>query len=875
MATENIRVKVTVDSQQADRELNGLKNAVGGLLGLLAGRELIQFGDSLIGLRNKLTAFSSSQEEANAKFAQIAEIAGRSRSNLQATGDLYNKMAIAADGLGLSTDQVGQITETFTKSLKVGGASANESASAILQFSQAMGSGVLRGEEFNAVFEASSSTMMDIADALGVPIGQMRKLAEEGRLTSSVIAQALERMADSVDEKFAKTIPTIGDALENIRTAAGVALTELAQDGNSPAGAMAALGQSLLKLSEDVPALTAAIKDLVNILGILGFAFVAFKAIGAVTGAVNVFQTALKGGSATMGAFGKNIKGIGGSFRAIKGAIFDATGGVGKFIQQALRNKQVVTVLLRVKQVFFSLIAIIGNVLKIFLRFAGIVGVIIGVAQAIDFLVERFFGFSIIDTYVMPLVNGLFAKLREFAEFVGIMDKKLTKGGRGGGRAPSDDPLRAATNNADLPPIVIPDAAPSGRGSGKSAADIAKEQAELARSVAEARREIQLQSEAYRRNVEEIQSNIQFQRDQIGVTEEQILVNQALRDFNANYAAEERGMVEQMARIRAAGSIASAEERAELEELTVALTRLRTSRDADIAAIRAGTTALFEETRAFEVNRNARQAIMDVGAEGANFRRQLEQQQQLNLAENDLVRQRLQMQFQMEQTHLDAVLELRKRYAGQEIPAVELAALEEIRAVRQAEFDLNQQYLQQDFDSRRTFAAGWAEAAQQAVNRISETVADQGAYAKRIFETITGGFTDSIMKFVETGKLSFKDLFKTLMMEIIKMQMNKLFLSIFGKGGPAGSLFAGLFAEGGRVPSGKYGIVGERGPELVRGPANVIGTDETAAMMGGGGITQVTYNISAVDSRSFKDLVASDPAFIYNVTRAGARKIPR
>jgi hypothetical protein len=276
-----------------------------------------------------------------------------------------------------------------------------------------------------------------------------------------------------------------------------------------------------------------------------------------------------------------------------------------------------------------------------------------------------------------------------------------------------------------LPPIVIPEA--TGRGSGKTAAELAQEQAELARSVREARREIQLQSESYRRNVEQIQSTIQFQRDQIGVTEEQLLVNQALRDFNDNYAAEERSMVEQMARIRAAGSVATAEERAELQELQVALTSLRASRDADTAAIRAGTTALFEETRAFEVNRNARQAIMDVGAQGEGFRRQLEQQQQLNLAENDLVRQRLQMQFAMEQTHLDAVLELRKRYAGQEIPAVELAALEQIRAVREAEFNLNQEYLEADFNSRRTFAAGWAEAAQQAVNRITETVADQGA----------------------------------------------------------------------------------------------------------------------------------------------------
>lgn len=874
MATERINVKVTVDAKQADREIGGLTNAIGGLLGLLAGRELIQFGDDLIGLRNQLNAFSKSAGEANAKFAQVAQIAGRSRASLTATGDLFNKLSIAANGLGLSTNQVGQITETFTKSLQVGGATANESASAILQFSQAMGSGVLRGEEFNAVFEASSSTMMDIAAALGVPIGQMRKLAEEGKLTADVIAQALLRMNDSVEAKFAKTIPTISGALENLRTAAGVALTELAQEGNTPAGAMAALGQSLLALSKDVPALTAAIKDLVNILAALGIAFAAFKAIGLVTKGIGALQVALTRTGGLFAAFKTSILGIVTSFKAM-------ITGTGKITQQIVKLGGTVGIIARLKQAFFSFVVILGNVLKIALRFAGWVGIIIAVAQAIDFLVKKFFGFSIVD-WAFDKVSGLLGLLRQFGEYMGVLDKKVTKGGRGGGRAPMGDPnrLNEGGTASTLPPIKL--GAGTGKGSGKSAADIAKEQAELARSVAEARREIQLQGESYRRNVTQIQEQLQFQREQIGLTEEQILVNQALRDFNENYAAEERSMIEQMSRIRAAGKIATAEERAELEELQIALANLKGSRDADIAAIRAGTTALFEETRAYEVNKAAREAILEVGAQGEDFRRQLDQQKQLNLAENDLVRQRLQMQFAMEQEHLDAVLDLRKRYAGQEIPAVELAALEQIRAVRQREFDINQKYLEDDFNSRRTFAAGWSEAAQQAVNRIAETVADQGAYAKQIFSTITEGFTNSIMKFVETGKLSFKDLFNTLMQQIIKMQMNKLFVSIFdpkGTGKPSGILgkfFAGFFAEGGRIPGGKFGVVGERGPEIVSGPANVTGTNATAALMGGGsGPTNITYNINAVDALSFKQMVARDPEFIYSVTQLGARRLPR
>ena len=94
--------------------------------------------------------------------------------------------------------------------------------------------------------------------------------------------------------------------------------------------------------------------------------------------------------------------------------------------------------------------------------------------------------------------------------------------------------------------------------------------------------------------------------------------------------------------------------------------------------------------------------------------------------------------------------------------------------------------------------------------------------------------------------------------------------------GGLGSLFDGFFDTGGRISSGKFGIVGERGPEIVTGPANVIGRRETAEMLSGMGsdVSSVTYNINAVDARSFKQLVAQDPEFIFNVTRVGARRTP-
>ena len=138
---------------------------------------------------------------------------------------------------------------------------------------------------------------------------------------------------------------------------------------------------------------------------------------------------------------------------------------------------------------------------------------------------------------------------------------------------------------------------------------------------------------------------------------------------------------------------------------------------------------------------------------------------------------------------------------------------------------------------------------------------------------MSDGWTDAILTFVETGKLSFKDLFKTLLVEIIKMQANRMFLALFSPtGGIFGDLFAGFFANGGHIPAGKVGIAGEAGPELISGPATVTSANSTAGMLGGS--TYVTYNINALDSRSFEQRLSERPEFIFALTEAGRRKIP-
>ncbi len=809
---ENLKVKVTVDTKQAESELNNLRGAVTGLLGAIAGRELIQFADGITNLKNKLGSVITSAKGVEAAFDAINKISMLTYQNSEIVGDLFVKIARNADGLGISLRDSATATSQIAMALTVFGASGIEAERAVYNIGQAFSLGRFQGEDLNAVIETMGPLAQEMAKVMGVDsVGALKKLAEQGKVTSDVLLTALGRSADDIKEKFKNFSPTISQALTNLGTASKMTFSEFeknSQTGKTMAAAIEYLAFMMYKLSKNVDQVAGPLKTLFQI----GMTLLAFTVVGKVLRGVGLVFTEIATAARTLG---KLLMELPKTFAVIGGYI---------------------------KRIFFPVMnpknTIFGGLWKsASMYLAPIIGIVARVGAAIG----TFLGIDALINDFKNLTNPASEANQELQDFRG----ELANFGLG-----------------------LDDAKGSGDALGES-------QAEIGRKVAAARKEIELSAQSYHRNVAAIKEQIQFQREQIGVSEQQIKVNEAIRDFNKNYAEEERRMQDEIAKLRAKGKSATDEEKGQIAELQVQLQKLTASRDGDLASIRATTQALYEESQAYEVNKAAKQATMDIVAGGLDFRRQIEQQQQLADAENELVRKKLEMQFEMEKANQQALLELRKKYVGQEIPAVELAALEQLRAVRQQELDLNARALSEDFERRRTFIYGWTEAAKQAINKLQETVADQGAYAKRIFETISQGFTNSIMKFVETGKLSFKDLFKSLMMEIIKMQMNKLFLSIFGKGGPMGSLFAGLFANGGHIPGGKFGIVGERGPELVRGPASVIGTSETAAMMNGGGITQVTYNISAVDSRSFKDLVASDPAFIYNVTRAGSRRIPR
>lgn len=176
------------------------------------------------------------------------------------------------------------------------------------------------------------------------------------------------------------------------------------------------------------------------------------------------------------------------------------------------------------------------------------------------------------------------------------------------------------------------------------------------------------------------------------------------------------------------------------------------------------------------------------------------------------------------------------------------------------------------------FITGWDRAFETWRNNLKT----DAEYAAAQFSTLTKGFEDAIVRFVQTGKLSFKSLFQSLISEAVRASANRLLLSIFGMaggsgGGFFGSLFGGFRANGGPVNAGQAYVVGERGPELFM-PKSAGAIIPNNAVIGGAApsvqTTTVNYNIQAVDASSFRSLVARDPEFIYSVTEQGRRQLP-
>ena len=195
--------------QQVQNEAKGVANIwstvkkyIASALAAVSVQKIVDLADTMTTTRARIDLMNDGLQTTDELQSMIMASANRSRAAYQTTADAVSKMGIMAkDAFGSNAELI-QFTELINKQFTIAGTSAAGVDAAMLQLTQAMSSGVLRGEELNSVFEQAPTIIQTIADYLGVPIGQIRAMATEGQITSTIVKNAMLSSADEINAKF-------------------------------------------------------------------------------------------------------------------------------------------------------------------------------------------------------------------------------------------------------------------------------------------------------------------------------------------------------------------------------------------------------------------------------------------------------------------------------------------------------------------------------------------------------------------------------------------------------------------------------------------------------------------------------------------------
>lgn len=204
----------------ANKLLSTVKRVVAAAAGFTIGKQILGLSDEMTQTSARLNLMNDGLQTTDELQQMIYRSAQRTRTDYMATADVVAKLGQrAGDAFGSSAETV-QFAENLNKQFVIAGASQQEIASASLQLTQALGSGVLRGEELNAVFEAAPNVIQTIADYLGVPIGEIREMAADGEITAGIVKNAMLSATDAINEQFDAMPMTWGQAWTLMKNAA-------------------------------------------------------------------------------------------------------------------------------------------------------------------------------------------------------------------------------------------------------------------------------------------------------------------------------------------------------------------------------------------------------------------------------------------------------------------------------------------------------------------------------------------------------------------------------------------------------------------------------------------------------------------------------
>ena len=232
----------------AEKSFSSLTRVATALSAAISVQQVAEYGNAWVTVSNKLANSVRANEQLADVTQRVFDISQNTRSSIEATATLYGRLERSTRSAGTSTADLIKLTTTINKGLAVSGATTEEASSTMTQLSQALASGVLRGEEFNSISENGSRLAVALADSLGVTIGQLRSMAAQGKLTTEVVVNGLLKQSDAIAKEFANTALTMGQAF----TVATNNITKFVGESSSVSTSIKICNQGVISLSENL-----------------------------------------------------------------------------------------------------------------------------------------------------------------------------------------------------------------------------------------------------------------------------------------------------------------------------------------------------------------------------------------------------------------------------------------------------------------------------------------------------------------------------------------------------------------------------------------------------------------------------------------------
>lgn len=246
-----------------ERTMSSLSGVAKGLLAALSVQQVASYADAWTELNNKVANSVRTGETQAEVMQRIFDVSQATQSSLNGTATLYARLERGTRTYNTSAEDLTRLTTIINQGFAVSGATAQEAENAIIQLSQGIASGVLRGEEFNSVSEQGSRLMVALADSMGVSIGQLRAMAAQGQLTTDVVVKGLLSQGDAIGKEFANTTVSIAKGLQ----VAGNNVTRFFGENSTVKSFAAGFRDSVITISENLETLGTALIGAAAIMG--------------------------------------------------------------------------------------------------------------------------------------------------------------------------------------------------------------------------------------------------------------------------------------------------------------------------------------------------------------------------------------------------------------------------------------------------------------------------------------------------------------------------------------------------------------------------------------------------------------------------------